>query len=79
MRRGEWTALLAVIVCVAGVGLIMWLAVTYNPPPTRAYIPPPGKTATPCGAICEDGWRSEATGSGACSSHGGVERWLPCP
>lgn len=25
------------------------------------------------GAICGDGWRSYATGSGACSSHGGVE------
>ena len=28
------------------------------------------------GAICADGWRSNATGSGACSWHGGVSRWL---
>jgi hypothetical protein len=28
------------------------------------------------GAICSDGWRSTATGSGACSSHGGVSYWL---
>lgn len=28
------------------------------------------------GAICNDGWRSSATGSGACSSHGGVSYWL---
>lgn len=28
------------------------------------------------GAICRDGWRSSATGSGACSWHGGVARWL---
>lgn len=28
------------------------------------------------GAICEDGWRSQATGSGACSWHGGVDYWL---
>jgi hypothetical protein len=27
------------------------------------------------GAICVDGWRSSATGSGACSHHGGVARW----
>jgi hypothetical protein len=28
------------------------------------------------GAICSDGWRSKATGSGACSWHGGVSKWL---
>ena len=28
------------------------------------------------GAICKDGTRSSATGSGACSHHGGVSRWL---
>ena len=28
------------------------------------------------GAICTDGWTSSATGSGACSHHGGVDRWL---
>jgi hypothetical protein len=28
------------------------------------------------GAICNDGWHSSATGSGACSSHGGVRYWL---
>lgn len=28
------------------------------------------------GAICNDGWRSSATGSGACSWHGGVNHWL---
>ena len=28
------------------------------------------------GAICADGWRSSATGRGACSHHGGVTRWL---
>lgn len=28
------------------------------------------------GAICEDGWRSTATGSGACSHHGGVDHWV---
>lgn len=28
------------------------------------------------GAICNDGTRSNATGSGACSSHGGVKEWI---
>lgn len=28
------------------------------------------------GAICRDGWRSSATGRGACSHHGGVAQWL---
>jgi hypothetical protein len=28
------------------------------------------------GAVCSDGWRSTATGSGACSWHGGVDHWL---
>lgn len=27
------------------------------------------------GAICEDGWNSESTGSGTCSHHGGVGKW----
>jgi hypothetical protein len=28
------------------------------------------------GARCRDGWRSDATGRGACSWHGGVAEWL---
>lgn len=28
------------------------------------------------GARCNDGTRSNATGQGACSSHGGVDYWL---
>lgn len=28
------------------------------------------------GAVCNDGTRSSATGSGACSHHGGVAYWL---
>ena len=27
------------------------------------------------GAFCRDGWESFATGSGACSYHGGVAEW----
>lgn len=41
--------------------------------------PVPGPSPGPCvriGAICNDGWRSDATGSGACSHHGGVAYWL---
>lgn len=28
------------------------------------------------GAVCNDGTRSSATGSGACSHHGGVKEWI---
>ena len=28
------------------------------------------------GAICRDGSESSATGSGACSHHGGVDHWI---
>ncbi len=28
------------------------------------------------GAMCNDGTRSNATGSGACSHHGGVDYWI---
>lgn len=28
------------------------------------------------GAVCKDGTRFTATGSGACSGHGGVDHWL---
>jgi hypothetical protein len=34
------------------------------------------KTGGRTGAICRDGWRSSATGRGACSHHGGVSYWL---
>lgn len=30
------------------------------------------------GAVCNDGTTSDATGSGACSSHGGVDHWVCC-
>lgn len=28
------------------------------------------------GAVCKDGTTSSATGSGACSGHGGVDHWI---
>jgi hypothetical protein len=28
------------------------------------------------GAVCRDGWHSNATGRGACSHHGGVAHWI---
>ena len=33
---------------------------------------------TRCGAVCNDGTTSDATGSGACSYHGGVDHWIYC-
>lgn len=57
--------------------------------PTVATPPQPAYTGLPeCqglpggaryGATCGDGSRSGATGSGACSHHGGVAQWLTCP
>ena len=53
-----------------------------SPPPTSPSPsptpPPPPPAPTPryrIGAICDDGTLSSATGSGACSSHGGVRCW----
>lgn len=36
---------------------------------------PPSSSRVRIGATCRDGWPSTATGSGACSSHGGVSCW----
>lgn len=36
----------------------------------------PKSSGTRYGAICRDGTRSNATGRGACSHHGGVSMWL---
>lgn len=60
--------------------------------PTRAIVPTAIPTITPApvqppsqqpgqryGAICRDGTQSGATGSGACSHHGGVAQWLVRP
>ena len=43
-------------------------------PPT--VVEPPAQSRYRVGAICRDGWQSTATGSGACSHHGGVDYWL---
>lgn len=37
---------------------------------------PTQQSSARTGAICKDGWQSSATGSGACSHHGGVAYWL---
>ncbi len=36
----------------------------------------PVNEGTRIGAVCKDGTTSTATGSGACSSHGGVDHWI---
>ncbi len=45
---------------------------SYNVPSYTPSVSPSFRT----GAICRDGWRSSATGRGACSHHGGVSYWL---
>ena len=52
-----------------------------KPEPTPAKTAPVApvqkqSTGARVGAICRDGWRSSATGRGACSHHGGVSTWL---
>ena len=53
------------------------------PPAARQAVqpqtqPPVRRSTTRCGAVCKDGSRSNATGRGACSHHGGVARWVMC-
>lgn len=43
--------------------------------PTSPTIATPSTSRTRVGANCVDGTTSDATGSGACSSHGGVSCW----
>ncbi len=67
-------------------------ATTWTPPPTQVVVTLPTQTVFPTqppaacvvyrtGAICRDGSLSNATGSGACSHHGGVSFWTlsKCP
>lgn len=46
------------------------------PPVANPTPPQPPESRTRIGAICRDGTHSSATGSGACSHHGGVDHWL---
>ncbi len=50
-------------------------AVAVQPVPTITAIGT-GVVRYRVGAVCYDGWQSSATGSGACSHHGGVAHWL---
>lgn len=50
-----------------------YVAPVYTPTPTPAPAP---QTGVRVGATCNDGSHSSATGSGACSHHGGVAYWL---
>lgn len=51
---------------------------TRTPTPSKIIVGPTSapNTGVRVGAICKDGTRSTATGSGACSGHGGVSTWL---
>jgi hypothetical protein len=50
---------------------------TYVAPPPVQYTPPSQNSSNVrVGATCNDGSHSNATGSGACSHHGGVAFWL---
>jgi hypothetical protein len=50
---------------------------TAKPKPTaRPQTIAPVTSGVRVGAICRDGTRSNATGWGACSHHGGASQWL---
>lgn len=48
---------------------------TYTPSTPSSQSPPATTPRGRTGAICNDGSSSKATGSGACSHHGGVAYW----
>lgn len=49
---------------------------TATPKPRPAIAPASPSSGERIGAMCRDGTRSNATGRGACSHHGGVAYWL---
>jgi hypothetical protein len=51
------------------------ITVAGSPSPSPSPTPSPSPSRYRIGAICIDGTLSNATGSGACSSHGGVACW----
>jgi hypothetical protein len=51
-------------------------AVASATPTIQVVYPPPTIAGIRVGAVCNDGTRSNATGRGACSHHGGVAYWL---
>lgn len=77
-RQMQLLWLMALAACAAIVGLIIY-------EPNKKVRGSEELAGYPCngedhinriGAICKDGTRSNATRSGACSGHGGVEVWL---
>lgn len=49
---------------------------TAKAPRIPIYTTPSSGGGGRTGAVCQDGWNSSATGSGACSHHGGVAYWI---
>jgi hypothetical protein len=54
-----------------------WISPSPGARVTSCYQPRPtnNTSSVRTGAVCRDGWRSSATGRGACSHHGGVAYW----
>ena len=53
-------------------GFLVFIAVAIG---AVSYAASAAEYGSRTGAVCRDGWASNATGSGACSHHGGVSRW----
>jgi hypothetical protein len=78
--RGNWRACVNETECF---GDMIYVQIIAFDPFAPTQTPVPTATTRPvityrCGAVCNDGWRSNATGRGACSHHGGVAYWVYC-
>lgn len=72
-RRYRHAILIAtLIICIALPRIIDGLTSVYN---LALKYHEKSKYEYRVGAICNDGWQSNATGRGACSHHGGVKVW----
>lgn len=86
VRSGSSASPIGAVAALPSVALIYATFTPVPVPPTAPPAAPAGLTGVCAGrspgqrygAICRDGWRSSSTGSGTCSSHGGVATWLTC-
>lgn len=56
--------------------LLLFLFIFQNSGCKENESPSASTSKTRVGAICNDGTKTDATGSGACSHHGGVKEWI---
>lgn len=72
MKNYVQTVLYKILRLVIIVSILSFICVMSCSDPVSSDCAPENRT----GAVCKDGTTSSATGSGACSGHGGVDHWL---